>query len=579
MDFCKERDKFCVICGDYVTVKQKKALTARVRRIYFLYFGFDLPENIPWAPSKSCSHCVYTLANWERGIGKGMKFGVPMIWRQPQNHDHSDCYFCRAMDLTGFKASDKSFIVYPTRTSAQRPIDHDDTLLPVPRSPMEMENNNVEPNHPNDEFDDEVVFPGPGGPTENDDESNDPTIEFESEEEIKKSELHKPNQSELNDLVRDLELTKEKGEILISRLKQWKLVAPKVRSSFNRHRDKTFTSFFTDHGTCVACNDVDGLLAAMGLEHNPQDWRLFLDSSKRSLKVVLLHNQNTYPSIPIAYSTTMKENYENVKMVLEHIDYYHHQWHICADLKMVAIILGLQLGFTKFTCFLCLWNSRDRRHHYVLKNWPERKHFRPGKNNVIREPLVVPSKIIIPALHIKLGAFKNWVKALDKKGPGFKYIREKFPGVSDAKANEGVFVGPQIRKLQRDEGFTEALTGIEKDSWLAFKAVAENFLGNRRADNYQELISDMLSKFKALGVLMSPKLHFLHSHVNRFPPNCGQFSDEHGEQFHQTLSKYEKRYQGKEGPRMLGDYCWNCIRENSTTELKRKTKKRKIGDD
>lgn len=37
-----------------------------------------------------------------------------------------------------------------------------------------------------------------------------------------------PNQKDLNDLIRDLGLTKSKGELLTSRLKQWNLVDDSV---------------------------------------------------------------------------------------------------------------------------------------------------------------------------------------------------------------------------------------------------------------------------------------------------------------------------------------------------------------
>ena len=47
-------------------------------------------------------------------------------------------------------------------------------------------------------------------------------------------------------------------------------------------------------------------------EYFPHDWRLFIDSSKRSLKCVLLHNGNKLDSIPIAHSTKMKEDYNNI---------------------------------------------------------------------------------------------------------------------------------------------------------------------------------------------------------------------------------------------------------------------------
>ena len=40
-------------------------------------------------------------------------------------------------------------------------------------------------------------------------------------------------------------------------------------------------------------------------------------------KAVLLHNGNIYPSIPLAYSLQMKEDYENVKQLLIKINYAH----------------------------------------------------------------------------------------------------------------------------------------------------------------------------------------------------------------------------------------------------------------
>jgi hypothetical protein len=38
---------------------------------------------------------------------------------------------------------------------------------------------------------------------------------------------------------------------------------------------------------------------------------------------------------------------------------------------------------------------------------------------------------------------KNFVKAMDQTGPGFGYLAEKFPGISDAKIKEGCFYGPK----------------------------------------------------------------------------------------------------------------------------------------
>ena len=44
-------------------------------------------------------------------------------------------------------------------------------------------------------------------------------------------------------------------------------------------------------------------------QYKPGEWRLFIDSSKQSLKCVLLHNASTYAGVPIGHSVTLKESY------------------------------------------------------------------------------------------------------------------------------------------------------------------------------------------------------------------------------------------------------------------------------
>ena len=43
---------------------------------------------------------------------------------------------------------------------------------------------------------------------------------------------------------------------------------------------------------------------------------------------------------------------------------------------------------------------------------------------------------------------------------------------------------------------------------------------------------------------MSLKIHFLDSHLDSFPENLGDYSEEQAERFHQDFAKMEKRYQG-----------------------------------
>jgi hypothetical protein len=49
----------------------------------------------------------------------------------------------------------------------------------------------------------------------------------------------------------------------------------------------------------VFCTNVPGLMEAFNIKYEPEEWRLFIDSSKRSLKAVLLHNGNNYASVQL----------------------------------------------------------------------------------------------------------------------------------------------------------------------------------------------------------------------------------------------------------------------------------------
>ena len=48
----------------------------------------------------------------------------------------------------------------------------------------------------------------------------------------------------------------------------------------------------------------------------------------------------------------------------------------------------------------------------------------------------------LPLLHIKLALTKILVKALDREGQAFTYLRNKFPRLSEAKMKEGIFIVP-----------------------------------------------------------------------------------------------------------------------------------------
>jgi hypothetical protein len=173
---------------------------------------------------------------------------------------------------------------------------------------------------------------------------------------------------------------------------------------------------------------------------------------------------------------------------------------------------------------------------------------------------------------MKLSFMKNFVKAMDRDGQGFLYLRRKFPRISDAKIKEGIFIGPQIRELMKDQDFERSLNESEKAAWRSFQKVVKNFLGNKKAKNYEDMISELIENYRAaLRCNMSLKMHFLDSHLDSFPQNLGNVSDEHSELFHQDISTMETCYQGKWNPSMLADYCWTLKRDVLQAEDTRKS--------
>ncbi|GBO00134.1 hypothetical protein AVEN_243393-1 [Araneus ventricosus] len=117
---------------------------------------------------------------------------------------------------------------------------------------------------------------------------------------------------------------------------------------------------------------------------------------------------------------------------------------------------------------------------------------------------------------------KQFVKALPKDDEYFKYICHQYQGLFEAKLKKGVFVGPDIRKMMKDEHFKTKMETNERKAWESFKLVSE----------------------------------------------------EEGEIFHQDVKEMERRYQEKWNVGMIADYCWMLQRDNPCKVHKRKSDKR-----
>lgn len=316
-------------------------------------------------------------------------------------------------------------VIYKSVRSAELPIPHDENI-PVPE-PVEIPN----PSLGFSDFTSESAY------------SPD-----ESEPSTSKTKAKQPiliTQPMLNNIAAKLWLGKVKSEMLASWLKSNNLLAPGTRVTAFRNRQKDLQQCFTvaRENTFAFCDNIELLMKKMDITYVAY-WRLFIDSSSNSLKAVLLHKDNKLPTIPVAYSTKTSENHEIMSEILKRAEYKKHEWRICCDLKVVAILAGMQQGYTKNMCFMCLWDSRhemeDKAKQYKKHDWAPRQTHTVGQKNISREALVPKTKILLPCLHLWLGICMSFIKNIAKRDAVFLCLRIIFPKtkVSDDKLRKGI---------------------------------------------------------------------------------------------------------------------------------------------
>jgi hypothetical protein len=184
--------------------KHQRNITDFIRKVYYACFDVKLgDQGKSWAPHKVCYVCVEDLRKWSKGKKKAFRLGVPMIWKEPKNHS-DDRYFC-CCNFNGYNSKNKEVILYPNLPSALCPVVHGPEVA-VP--------------HPTEILEDASTNSSDAGGDD---------VEFRCRTERQSPQLF--TQSELNDVIRDLGLPKEKAELLGSRLKEKNLLAAETSNT------------------------------------------------------------------------------------------------------------------------------------------------------------------------------------------------------------------------------------------------------------------------------------------------------------------------------------------------------------
>ena len=125
-----------------------------------------------------------------------MKFAIPRIWREPTNHTN-DCYFCMVDPSKRRTGKNALAIVYPSIPSSIAPVPHSDQLpVPIPTRSQD-----------------------PVSADESATDENDILVAIDHyvlNSNLEEKKPYYPNQKDLNNLIRDLGLTKSNAELLTS---------------------------------------------------------------------------------------------------------------------------------------------------------------------------------------------------------------------------------------------------------------------------------------------------------------------------------------------------------------------------
>ena len=119
---------------------------------------------------------------------------------------------------------------------------------------------------------------------------------------------------------------------------------------------------------------------------------------------------------------------------------------LCVDLKMVNFLFRQQYGFTKYPCFLCMWDNRADLSTIPRTGLHEMKWCRVDPTTLSTILWWTDTKY---SFH-RCTLIKQFTKALNKNGSCFSYLCHVIPGLSIEKLKGGIFDGSPVRELIRD---------------------------------------------------------------------------------------------------------------------------------
>ena len=173
-----------------------------------------------------CEYCRRTLEAWLRGEKRALRFATPRIWREPSNH-HLGCYFCMVDPSKRREGKSASPIEYPNIPSSIASVPYNTSDLPKSNPPTKVQQMVAVKSSEDSEM-----------------EEGEPSSSV-GVRRRQRSCPYYPNQEDINNLIREMVLTKSIAELFVSRLKRWDLLDNGVQITSQRKRHCEFSRFFS----------------------------------------------------------------------------------------------------------------------------------------------------------------------------------------------------------------------------------------------------------------------------------------------------------------------------------------------
>lgn len=331
--------------------------------IYEACFSMNVSDqNETWVPHIIFDACRTMLNRWQNDKQKEtvLKFTKPIIWRKPLCRE--DCYICTTK-LAGMNTKNKNQMQMQMH---QMYADVPTITIPIESNVAEIRNKNggsssmtVAANTVASNKTSKRALTSIHDSLDDEDDNDDDDDDYDDgHNENETDETYVPSGE------------KSRAPRLISQAESNNLVRKLCNNKdFRKYFDQvkvTNAEDQTEESKLVYCKDINGLMEELKPgKYRDNEWRLFIDSSTRSPKAVLLHNTNTLAPVSVTHSTTLKEEYNTLGFVLEKLNYSTHKRDLCGDSKILGMALRQQSGFTKKPCHLCLWDSRERDKYYT----------------------------------------------------------------------------------------------------------------------------------------------------------------------------------------------------------------------